>query len=60
MNQGIHTSEIWVTATGPSSPQYPDLRFSCMQCGSLDVFITKMIEKPIMKCLDCSKSREIV
>ena len=59
MNQGTHTSEIWITATGPSSPQYPDLRFSCMQCGSLDVFISKETTKLKMRCLDCSETEEI-
>lgn len=62
INQGIHTSEIWIAATRPSNlipPQYPDLRFSCMECGSLDVFITKGSEKSSLKCLDCSKMEEI-
>lgn len=63
MNQGIHSSEIWVTATRPiklNSPQYPDFRFSCKKCGSLDVFITKGNEKSTMKCLECNKMEEIL
>jgi hypothetical protein len=61
MNQGTHTSEIWVSATRPSliSPKFPDLSFSCSECGSLDVFITKGKENNIMTCLDCKKMEEI-
>jgi transcription elongation factor Elf1 len=60
--QGVHTSEIWVSATRPNyliSPQYPDVRFSCLECGSLDVFITNGNEKSIMKCLDCDNMEKI-
>ena len=59
-SQAIHTSEIWVSATKPSllSPKFPDLRFSCTGCGSLDVFITKGTENSIMTCLDCKKLEE--
>lgn len=62
MNQGTHTSEIWVSATRPNyliSPQYPDVRFSCGACGSLDVFMQKGNEKSIMKCLDCENMEKI-
>ncbi len=61
-SQVIHTSEIWVSATRPSlliSPQYPDFRFSCPKCGSLEVFIKKGNENLIMKCLDCANIEEI-
>jgi len=39
------------------NPPYPDYRFSCPQCGSLDVFIT-INEKTyalVIDCLDCEK-----
>lgn len=61
ISQGNHTSEIWVSATRPNSlisPQFPDFRFSCRRCGSLDVFL-KTGKKSTMTCLDCRK-REIV
>jgi len=62
MNQGAHSSEIWVSATRPNylfSPSYPDVRFSCQQCGSLDVFMQIGNEKSIMKCLDCDSMEKI-
>jgi len=39
------------------NPPYPDYRFSCPQCGSLDVFIT-INEKSnalVIDCMDCEK-----
>ncbi len=59
MNQVIGTSEIWMTATRPSMPffpPYPDFRFSCMKCGSLDVFIRNEEKTSTIKCLDCQKT----
>jgi len=36
---------------------YPDYRFSCPQCSSLDVFITinEKVEALVVGCLDCDK-----
>jgi len=40
-----------------SRPKYPDFRFQCTSCGSLEVFVTWENENaPIKgKCLDCAK-----
>ncbi len=41
-----------------SRPQYPDLRFQCPSCGSLEVFVTWKNENTPLKgkCLDCTKN----
>jgi len=41
-----------------SRPKYPDFRFQCPSCGSLEVFVTWENEiTPLKgKCLDCSKN----
>lgn len=55
-NQVIQTSEIWLSASKsdhPIVPQYPDFRFSCIKCGSLDVFIKNSKKNSTMNCLDC-------
>ncbi len=40
-----------------SRPRYPDVRFHCPNCGSLDVFVS--LSSSIVplngKCLDCKK-----
>lgn len=33
--------------------KYPDIRFSCSRCGSLDVLIKMNSEPIIIGCLDC-------
>ena len=39
------------------NPPYPDYRYSCTFCGSLDVFITvnRDAESINISCLDCNK-----
>jgi len=39
-------------------PQYPDFRFQCPNCGSLEVLVDwKSSNIPLKgKCLDCTKS----
>jgi len=39
------------------NPPYPDYRFSCVYCGSIDVFITLNGGTQIIDidCLDCNK-----
>lgn len=39
------------------NPPYPDYRFSCVYCGSLDVFITlnSGTQTIDIDCLDCNK-----
>ena len=39
------------------NPPYPDYRFSCPQCGSLDVFITinEKVSALVIDCMDCEK-----
>jgi len=41
-----------------SRPKYPDFRFQCLSCGSLDVFVTWENESTTIKgkCLDCKKN----
>ncbi len=41
-----------------SRPKYPDFRFQCPSCGSLEVFVTWENENiPLKgKCLDCTKN----
>ena len=41
-----------------SRPKYPDFRFHCPSCGSLEVFITWENENTPLKgkCLDCAKN----
>ena len=41
-----------------SRPKYPDFRFQCPSCGSLEVFVTWKNENiPLKgKCLDCTKN----
>ncbi len=41
-----------------SRPKYPDFRFQCPSCGSLEVFVTWENENtPLkVKCLDCTKN----
>jgi len=41
-----------------SRPKYPDFRFQCPSCGSLDVFVTWQNENTPLKgkCLDCTKN----
>ena len=64
--QVIQTSEIWVhTSKKPElNPvtQFPSYRFSCPECGSLDVFLTKLNYSSLNgECLDCkSKWEEFV
>ncbi len=40
-----------------SRPKYPDFRFQCPRCGSLEVFIAWENENTPLKakCLDCTK-----
>ena len=40
-----------------SRPKYPDFRFYCPSCGSLDVFVTLKNDNALLKgqCLDCKK-----
>ena len=40
-----------------SRPKYPDFRFQCSSCGSLEVFVTWENENTTIKgkCLDCTK-----
>jgi len=40
-----------------SRPKYPDFRFQCPGCGSLEVFVTRENENTLLKgkCLDCTK-----
>ncbi len=44
--------------TFSSRPKYPDFRFQCPSCGSLEVFVTWENENTPLKgkCLDCSKN----
>ena len=58
--QAIHTSEIWLNNSQkpdnyrPALPQCPSYRFSCPECGSLEVFISKKNPSlPKGTCLDC-------
>ena len=41
-----------------SRPKYPDFRFQCPSCGSLEVFVTWENENTSLKgnCLDCKKN----
>jgi len=41
-----------------SRPSYPDFRFQCSNCGSLEVLIALENENTSLKakCLDCSKN----
>jgi len=41
-----------------SRPNYPDFRFQCPSCGSLEVFVTWKNENTPLKgkCLDCTKN----
>jgi len=41
-----------------SRPKYPDFRFQCPSCGSLEVFVTWENENTPLKgkCLDCTKN----
>ncbi len=41
-----------------SRPKYPDFRFQCPSCGSLEVFVTLENENTRLKgkCLDCTKN----
>jgi len=57
-SQGIPTSGIWCNSNRPSylTPRYPDLRFSCVGCGSLDVFIKG---NQTIQCLECNKTERI-
>lgn len=40
------------------SVQYPDVRFSCQFCGSLDVMVCmdEFSNHSVIKCLDCGKN----
>jgi transcription elongation factor Elf1 len=40
------------------SVQYPDVRFSCQFCGSLDVVVGMdgFSNPSVIKCLDCGKN----
>jgi len=44
--------------TFSSRPKYPDFRFQCPSCGSLEVFVTLENENTRLKgkCLDCTKN----
>jgi len=39
-------------------PKYPDFRFQCPGCGSLEVFVARENENTSLKakCLDCTKN----
>ncbi len=38
-------------------PKYPDFRFQCPSCGSLEVFVAMENEITLKgKCLDCTKN----
>jgi len=41
-----------------SRPKYPDFRFQCPSCGSLEVFVARDNENTSLKgrCLDCTKN----
>jgi len=41
-----------------SRPKYPDFRFQCPGCGSLEVFVARENENTSLKgkCLDCTKN----
>ena len=41
-----------------SRPKYPDFRFYCPSCGSLEVYLTWENENTPLKgkCLDCTKN----
>jgi len=41
-----------------SRPKYPDFRFQCPSCGSLEVFVASETENSSLKgkCLDCTKN----
>ncbi len=41
-----------------SRPNYPDFRFQCPSCGSLEVLVTWKNENTPLKgkCLDCTKN----
>ena len=41
-----------------SRPKYPDFRFACPNCGSLEVFVIWENENTPLKgkCLDCTKN----
>ncbi len=41
-----------------SRPKYPDFRFQCPSCGSLEVFVAMENENTSLKgkCLDCTKN----
>ncbi len=40
-----------------SRPKYPDFRFQCPSCGSLEVFVAMENEITLKgKCLDCTKN----
>ncbi len=41
-----------------SRPKYPDFRFQCPSCGSLEVFVAWENENTSLrgKCLDCTKN----
>ena len=41
-----------------SRPKYPDFRFQCPSCGSLEVFVTWESSNITLKgkCLDCTKN----
>jgi len=40
-----------------SRPKYPDFRFQCPSCGSLEVFVAMENETSLKgKCLDCTKN----
>lgn len=35
-------------------PHYPDFRFMCPGCGSLDVYLSGEMIAPKIHCLDCN------